>query len=119
MRQTPIRDGTTNEQLALRTERYFYDGARRIQDVATESIVVIDPEPQGPGGGGGGLTLAEEMELLEGEGTPNIFVDREYVYVPSGAGVGGGYVDVSSSARSIATRTSGTSCRMSTPTSSP
>jgi hypothetical protein len=41
-------------------------------------------------GGGGGLTLAEEMELLEGEGTPNIFVDREYVYVPSSAS---GYVD--------------------------
>lgn len=30
------------------------------------------------------------MELLEREGTPNIFVDREYVYVPSGAS---GYVD--------------------------
>ncbi len=30
------------------------------------------------------------MELLEGEGTPSIFVDREYVYVPSGAS---GYVD--------------------------
>lgn len=53
---------------------------------------MIDPEPQGPGGPGvgGGVTLAEEMELLESEGTPNIFVDREYVYVPSGAGVGGG-----------------------------
>lgn len=95
-KQTPVRDGTTLEQLALRTERYYYDGARRIQEVATEPIIDIDPEPQGPGGpggpggGGGGLTLAEEMELLEREGTPNIFVDREYVYVPSGAS---GYVD--------------------------
>jgi YD repeat-containing protein len=89
-KQTPVRDGTTLEQLALRTERYYYDGARRIQEVATEPIIDIDPEPQGPGGPSGGLTLAEEMELLEGESEANIFVDREYVYVPSGAS---GYVD--------------------------
>ncbi|MBX3316536.1 MAG: hypothetical protein KF902_06695 [Phycisphaeraceae bacterium] len=50
-KQTPIRDGTVggaNEQLAVRSERYFYDGARRIQEVVTDPIVIGDPG--GPSG---------------------------------------------------------------------
>ena len=92
--------GGANEQLAVRSERYFYDGARRIQEVVTDPIVIGDPG--GPGGG----EIPIEAEMLEpgsggtggGSGSGGgggvlangPYVDREYVYVPSGAS---GYVD--------------------------
>ncbi len=96
-KQTPIRDGSTGDELAVRTERYFYDGARRIQEVVTDPVIAIEPEaPLGGGGegggsgGSGGIEIGEELALLQGGSTSDIYVDREYIYVPSGAS---GYVD--------------------------
>ncbi len=75
-KQTPIRDGSTGDELAVRTGRYFYDGARRVQEVVTDPVIAIEPEaPLGGGGEGGGsggsgesggIEIGEEIELLQG-----------------------------------------------------
>jgi YD repeat-containing protein len=82
----------------FRTERYFYDGVRRVQEVVTEDLPVIvigdpipmqgeaeatgEPLPDGPGG--------------EPPGGPPVatlpWTGREYVYAPpSAAGMGPGH----------------------------
>jgi YD repeat-containing protein len=114
-KQTPVRNASTGTQTGIRTERYYYDGARRIQEVVAAPIELIEPFTGGGSGGGepdpldGGTNIGEEMLAQGGEptqpgggGSPgggggvggieiqDVWLDREYVYVPSNAG---GYVD--------------------------
>ena len=92
-KQTPIRDSTTGVQTRVRSERYYYDGARRIQETVGEFSPAV-----GSGGSGGtfaDILILEELGTVRNELSTNLVmhdlrVDREYVYVPSAAG---GYVD--------------------------
>jgi YD repeat-containing protein len=79
----------------FRTERYFYDGVRRVQEVVTEDLPVIvigDPIPMQ-----GEAEITGEPELEEpGEPPPPVatlpWTGREYVYAPpSAAGMGPGH----------------------------
>jgi YD repeat-containing protein len=101
-KQTPVRGELLGNQTHVRSERYYYDGARRIQEV----VATFTPATSGGSGGGSGgsggtlgsfeaLDISDEIGSVTGEWNPGLLVndlrvDREYVYVPSAAG---GYVD--------------------------
>jgi YD repeat-containing protein len=103
-KQTPVRNASTGTQTGIRTERYYYDGARRIQEVVAAPIELIEPFTGGGSGGGsggdpldGGTNIGEEMLAQGGEPTQ-----------PGGSPGGGGGVGGSRS------RTSGSIASTST-----
>jgi YD repeat-containing protein len=69
----------TDSGQAVRSEHFYYDGARRIQEQVFEPLVL-------PTGGGGRAASAEqELVLVEGQSLPGAIL-REFVHAP-------GYVD--------------------------
>ena len=101
--QTPVTPGSAN----LRTERFYYDGIRRIQEFVTNPVVTL-------GGAGGDPVLEtlaaesvatganpdqqtapapyEQSQLtLGGGGAVSGTVQREYVWGPGDSGSGGGF----------------------------
>lgn len=99
-RQAP-HPGSSN---GVRSEHYYYDGVRRIQELFSDPITTASP-PTGGAGVGGGVGIGSEGEAGEagtldtggatvppGTGPPtpidigDQWIDREYIYTP-------GYVD--------------------------
>lgn len=97
--QAPVDD-----EPVIRTERYYYEGVRRIQEVFNDPVGEAEGGGAGFASGGesspleGGAEIVDEVEAEQNPGSESsllsiglTWVDREFIWAPGGTG--GGYVD--------------------------